>query len=156
MANVTFISWNVNGIRAVEKKEALKWIDAENVDFLGLQEIKAEADQIPETIFDRDYKFQSINSSCKKGQSGVALYTDVKGEAFSCDHVDILDEGRINEYHFDNIAYFNVYFPNGQRNEERLVYKMAFYDRFLEHILDLRKQGNQLWFVVMSIQHTIL
>jgi len=144
MENVTFISWNVNGIRAVEKKAALKWIDDAEVDFLGLQEIKAEADQIPETIFEREYKFQSINSSCNKGQSGVALYTDVKGEAFSCDHVDILDEGRINEYHFGNIAYFNVYFPNGQRNEERLAYKLAFYDRFLEHISDLRKQGRSI------------
>jgi exodeoxyribonuclease-3 len=36
IATLTFISWNVNGIRAVEKKEALKWIDDENVDFLGL------------------------------------------------------------------------------------------------------------------------
>ena len=144
MAKFTFISWNVNGIRAVEKKEALKWIDEEEVDFLGLQEIKAEAEQIPETIFDRNYKYQSINASSNKGQSGVALYTDVRGEAFSCDHVDILNEGRINEYHFGNIAYFNVYFPNGQRNEERLAYKMAFYERFLEHILDLRRQGKSI------------
>jgi hypothetical protein len=83
MAKLTFISWNVNGIRAVEKKEALKWIDDENVDFLGLQEIKAEAEQIPETIFDRNYKFQSINSSSKKGQSGVALYTDIKEDFIS-------------------------------------------------------------------------
>ena len=144
MAKLTFISWNVNGIRAVEKKEALKWIDNESVDFLGLQEIKAEAEQIPDTIFERNYKFQSINSSSKKGQSGVALYTDIKGEASSCDHVDILNEGRINEYHFDNIAYFNVYFPNGQRNDERLEYKMAFYERFLNHILDLRKEGKSI------------
>ena len=97
MAKLTFISWNVNGIRAVDKKEALKWIDDENIDFLGLQEIKAEAEQIPESIFSKNYKFQSINSSVNKGQSGVALYTDVKGEAFSCEHVDILNEGRINE-----------------------------------------------------------
>jgi len=144
MAKLTFISWNVNGIRAVAKKDALKWIDETEVDFLGLQEIKAEADQIPEGIFERDYKFQSINSSANKGQSGVALYTDVKGEASCCEHVDILDEGRINEYHFDNIAYFNVYFPNGQRNEERLAYKMGFYERFLEHILELRKQGKSV------------
>ncbi|MCW8821597.1 MAG: exodeoxyribonuclease III, partial [Sulfurovum sp.] len=48
-STLTFISWNVNGIRAVEKKEALKWIDEADVDFLGLQEIKAEADQIPES-----------------------------------------------------------------------------------------------------------
>jgi len=144
MATLTFISWNVNGIRAVEKKEALKWIDKEDVDFLGLQEIKAEADQIPETIFDRKYKFNSINSSSKKGQSGVALYTDIKGEAFSCDYVDILDEGRINEYHFGDIAYFNVYFPNGQRNDERLEYKMAFYERFLTHINTLREEGKSI------------
>jgi exodeoxyribonuclease-3 len=144
MAKLTFISWNVNGIRAVEKKEALKWIDDESIDFLGLQEIKAEAEQIPNTIFERNYKFQSINSSSKKGQSGVALYTDIKGEAFSCDHVDILNEGRINEYHFGDIAYFNVYFPNGQRNDERLEYKMAFYERFLEHINSLRKEGKSI------------
>jgi exodeoxyribonuclease-3 len=128
----------------VEKKEALKWIDDESIDFLGLQEIKAEAEQIPNTIFERNYKFQSINSSSKKGQSGVALYTDIKGEAFSCDHVDILNEGRINEYHFGDIAYFNVYFPNGQRNDERLEYKMAFYERFLEHINSLRKEGKSI------------
>jgi exodeoxyribonuclease-3 len=144
MAKLTFISWNVNGIRAASKKDALKWIDSEEVDFLGLQEIKAEADQIPEGIFERDYKFQSINSSSNKGQSGVALYTDVKGEASCCESVDILDEGRINEYHFDNIAYFNVYFPNGQRSEERLAYKLGFYERFLEYILELRKQGKSI------------
>ena len=114
------------------------------MDFLGLQEIKAEAEQIPQTVFERKYKFQSINSSSKKGQSGVALFTDMKGEAFSCDHVDILNEGRINEYHFGNIAYFNVYFPNGQRNEERLAYKMAFYERFLEHINQLREEGRSI------------
>jgi len=145
MKKTTFISWNVNGIRAVDKKEALKWIDNENVDFLGLQEIKAEASQIPDSIFEREYSYQRINSSIKKGQSGVALYTD-KEELFSCTcpSVDILSEGRINEYHFDNIAYFNVYFPNGQRNEERLEYKLAFYDRFLEHITNLKKEGKSI------------
>jgi len=144
MKKLTFISWNVNGIRAVAKKEALKWIDETEVDFLGLQEIKAEADQIPETIFDRQFKFQSINASSKKGQSGVALFTDIKGEAYACDHVDILDEGRINEYHFGNVAFFNVYFPNGQSSEERLAYKLSFYERFLEHINILRDEGKSI------------
>ena len=144
MAKLTFISWNVNGVRAVAKKDTLKWIDEVEVDFLALQEIKAEAEQIPEDLFKRHFKFQSINASVNKGQSGVALYTDIKGEASSCDHVDVLDEGRINEYHFDNIVLFNVYFPNGQRNEERLRYKMAFYERFLEYILELRKEGKSI------------
>ena len=149
MKTYKFISWNVNGIRAVDKKEALKWVDDANIDFLGLQEIKAELEQIPSTIFDKNYQNMLVNSSSKKGQSGVALFTDI--EPLHQDitpHVDILDEGRINEFHFENIAFFNVYFPNGQRNEERLVYKMAFYDRFLEHIENLRSEweiDNSLW-----------
>ncbi|WP_294954713.1 exodeoxyribonuclease III [Sulfurovum sp.] len=144
MARRTFISWNVNGIRAVEKKEALKWIDEEQIDFLGLQEIKAEAEQIPDTIFKKEFKFQSINSSSNRGQSGVALFTNIKGTASGGDHVDILDEGRINEYHFGRFALFNVYFPNGQRSEERLAYKLAFYDRFLEYINEIRAQGKSI------------
>lgn len=145
MAKTTFISWNVNGIRAVEKKEALRWIDEHGVDFLGLQEIKAEASQIPETIFERNYAIEQINSSINKGQSGVALYTDTEGTfKDTCLSVDILQEGRINEYHFENIAYFNVYFPNGQRNDERLEYKMGFYDRFLEHINSLKEEGKSI------------
>ncbi|CAA6826205.1 MAG: Exodeoxyribonuclease III (EC [uncultured Sulfurovum sp.] len=145
MAKTTFISWNVNGIRAVDKKEALKWIDEQKVDFLGLQEIKAEASQVPETIFERKYNIQNINSSVKKGQSGVALFTNKKGTlTCTCPSVDILSEGRINEYHFDNIAYFNVYFPNGQRNDERLKYKMAFYERFFNHINALKNEGKSI------------
>lgn len=145
MAKTTFISWNVNGIRAVDKKEALKWVDKQQVDFLGLQEIKAEASQIPESIFERQYNIQNINASIKKGQSGVALFTNKKGTlTCTCPSVDILNEGRINEYHFDNIAYFNVYFPNGQRNDERLEYKMAFYERFLAHINALKAEGKSI------------
>lgn len=46
-----FISWNVNGIRAVDKKEALKWVDDYNIDILGVQETKSQKDQIPNTLF---------------------------------------------------------------------------------------------------------
>ena len=146
MKTYRFISWNVNGIRAVEKKDALKWVDNETVNILGLQEIKAEEDQIPTTIFDKEFSFKHINPCSIKGRSGTALYSDT--EPFFHDNtrgVDILDEGRINEAHFNfndkKIAYFNVYFPNGQSKEERLVYKMGFYDRFLEHCEALKKEG---------------
>lgn len=140
-----FISWNVNGIRAVDKKKALKWVDDAKIDILALQEIKAQKEQIPDTVFNREYKNILVNSSSRKGQSGTALYSDIEFN-FSCNapHVDILKEGRINEFHFENIAFFNVYFPNGQSKEERLVYKMEFYDRFLEHIENLRKKGKSI------------
>ncbi len=145
MKRYKFISWNVNGIRAVDKKNALSWVDDEDIDFLALQEIKAQKEQIPSSIFSRSFKEIFVNSSSNKGQSGVALFTDIEPLHYeTTNHVDILNEGRINEFHFENIAFFNVYFPNGQRNEERLAYKMAFYDRFLEHLQKLRKEGKSI------------
>jgi len=145
--NLTFISWNVNGIRSIDKKKALKWVDTETIDFLALQEIKAEDHQIPDTLFKHTFKQTCVSSSHKKGQSGVVLFTDIKPDyCGKCAEVDILDEGRINEFHFGNIAFFNVYFPNGKRNAERLEYKMAFYDRFLRYIENLRKDGKSIIF----------
>jgi exodeoxyribonuclease-3 len=145
MRKYRFISWNVNGIRAVDKKEALKWIDKHPVDILGLQEIKAEASQIPSTLFEKEFTHTHINPSSNKGQSGVALYSDIEPSFVgTAPEVDILEEGRINEFHFDNIAFFNVYFPNGQRNEERLAYKLAFYERFLHHIEMRRSEGKSI------------
>ena len=144
-----FISWNVNGVRAVDKKEALKWIDETDVDILGLQEIKSTKEQIPESIFNKEFKNLHVSTSAIKGRSGVALFSKIE-HSFedNCMSVDILDEGRINEVHFTlgekDIAFFNVYFPNGQSKEERLVYKMEFYDRFLEHCEALKKEGKSI------------
>jgi exodeoxyribonuclease III len=146
MTQYKFISWNVNGIRAVDKKEALKWVDEAAIDLLGIQETKSTKEQIPSSIFEKDYKTVFASESAIKGRSGTALFTDI--EPFfqsNCPNVDILDEGRINEIHFEQngkkVAFFNVYFPNGQSKEERLVYKMEFYDRFLEHCESLKKDG---------------
>jgi exodeoxyribonuclease-3 len=147
MAKTTMISWNVNGIRAVAKKEALKWVDEMLPELLGLQEIKAEREQIPDDLFEHQYKHLLVSSSEKKGQSGVALFSDIEPDYTSaCYEVDILKEGRINEMHWGNIAFFNVYFPNGKRSAERLAYKLAFYDRFFEHIESLRKKGMSIIF----------
>jgi len=149
MKTYKFISWNVNGIRAVDKKEALKWVDEANVDLLGVQETKSMKEQIPDTIFDKEYKQMIASQSAIKGRSGTALFTDIDITFDSnCPSVDVLDEGRINEAHFTlgekEIAFFNVYFPNGQSKEERLVYKMEFYDRFLEHCENLKKDGKSI------------
>jgi len=144
-----FISWNVNGIRAVEKKEALKWIDDYQPDFLGIQETKSQIEQIPSTIFVKKYKVLVASESAIKGRSGTALFTDIEIKRQSiCERVDILDEGRINEVEFEigdkKIVLFNVYFPNGQSKEERLTYKMEFYDRFLEYCEELKKEGKSI------------
>ena len=144
-----FISWNVNGIRAVDKKEALRWVDDANIDILGIQETKAQKEQIPTSIFEKKYKNILVSSCIIKGRSGTALYTDIAlSYEGNCRDVDVLDEGRINEAHFSlgdkDIVFFNVYFPNGQSKEERLVYKMEFYDRFLDYCEELKSKGKSI------------
>lgn len=143
-----FISWNVNGVRAVDKKEALKWVDEHDIHILGLQETKSMKNQIPKTIFNKEFKFLTASESAIKGRSGTALFSDIDiSFECNCPTVDVLNEGRINEVHFKlkdkDIAFFNVYFPNGQSSQERLDYKMEFYDRFLTHCENLKKMGNQ-------------
>ncbi len=145
--SVKMVSWNVNGIRAVARKEALSWVDEMQPQVLALQEIKASREQIPDNLFKKEYKELFVSSSVNKGQSGVAVFSDITPDYYSpCFEVDTLKEGRINELHFGKTAFFNVYFPNGKRNQERLEYKLLFYDRFLEHIEQLRTKGYAIIF----------
>jgi len=143
--SIEIISWNVNGIRAVANKEALKWIDERDTDVLCLQEIKALPEQIPSNLFNKDFLELDINSAEKKGYSGTAIFSSIKSDSTSnAEHIDLLNEGRIIEKHFGDTILFNVYFPNGQKNEDRLKYKMEFYDKFLQHCEQLKENGKSI------------
>ncbi len=143
------ISWNVNGLRAVAKKGFLEWLYETQPDVLGLQEIKAEAEQLPEEV--RTPKgYYGYFSSCKtrKGYSGVALYSKTKPDKveYGIGIKRFDDEGRIIIGHFGDLVLLNVYFPNGGGGPERLKYKFEFYDAFLVYIEQLRKKGKQIIF----------
>ncbi|MEA3370903.1 MAG: exodeoxyribonuclease III [Campylobacterota bacterium] len=143
--SIEIVSWNVNGIRAVANKEALKWIDERETDILCLQEIKALPEQIPEGLFEKDYEELHVNSAQKKGYSGTATFSTLKSDFNStANHIDTMDEGRIVETHYDDIVLFNIYFPNGQKDDERLAYKMKFYDDLLDHCEKLREDGKSI------------
>lgn len=143
--SIKIISWNVNGIRAVEKKEALKWVDDAEVDILCLQETKCQPDQIPTGMFETEFLNLDVSSAEKKGYSGTAVYSMMKPNAFNRrDEIDTDIQGRIVEQEYDDFTLFNVYFPNGQQSDERLAYKMKFYDDFLNHCNALREEGKSI------------
>jgi len=143
--SIEIISWNVNGIRAVGTKEALKWIDERETDILCLQEIKAQESQIPNDLFEKEYKEIDINSATKKGYSGTATFSVLESDFTStANHIDTMNEGRIVETHYDDIVLFNIYFPNGQKDDDRLAYKMKFYDDLLEYCQKLREDGKSI------------
>ncbi len=143
------ISWNVNGIRAVSKKGFLEWMQKESPDVLCLQETKAHPDQLGFELTHPDgYYAYFSSSSIKKGYSGVVIYTKERPihseEGMGIEKFD--QEGRVLLTEFKDFILFNVYFPNGQASEERLQYKMDFYDAFLEHIEELRSHGKRIIF----------
>jgi len=143
--SIEVISWNVNGIRAVANKNGFSWVDERAPDILCLQEIKALPDQIPEDLFGTEFLHRAVNSAERKGYSGTATFSQLN--PLSVENrleIDIEKEGRIIEQDFGDFVLFNVYFPNGQKDEERLAYKMKFYDDFLAHCNQLREQGKSI------------
>ena len=143
--SIEIISWNVNGIRAVANKEALKWIDERQPDILCLQEIKALPEQIPTDLFETEFATLNINSADKKGYSGTAVFSQLTPEYTDNRHdIDLAREGRIVEQDYGDFVLFNVYFPNGQKDAERLALKMKFYEDFLNYCDALRDEGKSI------------
>ena len=139
-------SWNVNGLRAVVKKGFFDWLESEGPDVVCLQEIKARTEDLDENILNPKGYHAFWNPAERKGYSGVAIFTKKKPvavhlglgiERFDC-------EGRVLRIEFKDFDLFSVYFPNGTSGEERLQYKMEFYDAFLDHCEELRGQGREL------------
>lgn len=122
------ISWNVNGIRAVEKKGFLPFIEAAAPDILCLQETKAHDHQLEDTLLNVSGYSAYFHSGEKKGYSGTAVYykqeplvirTGLSDSAFN-------NEGRTIIMEYPDFILYNVYFPNGQKDDERLNFKMDF------------------------------
>lgn len=140
------ISWNINGIRAIEKKGFKEWLLKEAPDILGVQEIKAKEEQIPQSLQNIGDYHCFWNPAERKGYSGVGVFSKLEPNnvfyGFGNPEFDV--EGRSIALEFDDFIFYNIYFPNGQRDEIRLRYKLAFYDAFLEHVTEKEKDGKHI------------
>ena len=140
------ISWNVNGVRAVVKKGFLDWLELAQPDILCLQETKAHVDQLAAEIL-TDHGYHTFwHSGERRGYSGVATFC--KDEPFYVQEGLGLDrydtEGRVLLTEHENFLLYNIYFPNGQKDDERLQYKLDFYDELLPIINEQVESGNNV------------
>jgi len=144
--SLTIWSWNVNGLRAILNKDFLKVIQAEQPDILGLQETKLQADQIPDDFSLLTGYRQYWSHAERKGYSGTCLLTKPVPLqiAYGFDTPQYDTEGRIILAEYPDFWLFNIYFPNGQMNEDRLNYKLGFYDRCLQVMEDKRQTGKMV------------
>jgi exodeoxyribonuclease-3 len=144
--DMKIFSWNVNGLRAATKKGLVDWIKEEQPDILCIQESRANLDQLPKKAREIEgYKF-FINSGDKKGYSGTAVYykKDPNNIIMGLPDERFNDEGRTTIFEYDDFVLFNIYFPNGQSSDERLEFKMDFYDEFLRYSNELVAEGKKV------------
>lgn len=140
-------TWNVNGLRAVFRKEAWEWMKNFSPDVVCLQEIKARADQLTEAQHAEFEGYQSNwNPAQRPGYSGVLTLNkddDAMSEnGFGIEKFDI--EGRVIQTKFKDFRLFNIYFPNGSRDHSRVPYKLEFYSELLSYCDQLHADGEQI------------
>lgn len=140
------ISWNVNGIRAIWKKGFLDWMKEESPEILCLQETKIQLDQLTDEMKDVEGYHSFFHQAEKKGYSGTAIYT--KEEPIRVWR-GLLDEefnheGRTLIAEYSSFILMNIYFPNGQMNDDRLAFKMRFYDALMAYADELVASGKKL------------
>jgi len=140
------LCWNVNGLRAIDKKGFFPWFQNEAPDILCLQEIKATPEQLPPHLRNLPGYHTFWNPAEKKGYSGVGTFSKIKPlsvkTGFGREEFD--SEGRILITAFPTFTLFNIYFPNGKKNKERLQYKLDFYDAFLSYVDNLKAHKHNI------------
>jgi len=133
---IKIFCWNVNGIRAIWKKDFPKWFKKTSPDILCLQETKAQPDQLDDEVKQYCGCWSELLSAEKKGYSGVATYSKIPPIDFKkgLGNPYYDNEGRVLQTDFKDFTIYNVYFPNGGRGPERVKYKLDFYNELFFNV----------------------
>ena len=136
------ISWNVNGIRAVVKKDFFRSVEQMSPDILCLQETKAQDEQVEEALKGLNGFHVYANSAEKKGYSGTAVLSAseplevTKGMAGEIHDT----EGRVLTLEYDNFFLVNVYVPNSGSELKRLAYRQEWDHDFFAYLKKLEEK----------------
>ncbi len=153
------VSWNVNGLRACAKKGFGDWLRRSRAEIVGLQEVRAREEQLPDAIrAPRRWHAHFVHAE-RRGYSGVGLYSRRKPDsvetALGIPRFDA--EGRLQIARFGRVALANVYFPKGSgtdRDNSRVPYKLEFYRAVFDRVQRLRRGGYRV--LVMGDFNTAL
>ena len=147
-----FVSWNVNGLRAVMSKNFMEEFDKLDADFFCLQETKLQEGQID---WNKEGYFDYWNYAEKKGYSGTAIFT--KHEPISVSYgigVEEHDhEGRVITLEYDDYYMIVVYTPNSQNELKRLDYRMTWEDAFRDYLCTLKEKKSVIVCGDMNVAH---
>ncbi len=147
-----FISWNVNGLRAVLKKDFMTFFKEADADIFCLQETKMQEGQVALEL--PGYE-QYYNYAEKKGYSGTAVFTKRHPLAVTYGiGIEEHDrEGRVITLEYEDFYFITVYTPNSQDGLKRLAYRMKWEDDFLAYCRKLDNVKPVIWCGDLNVAH---
>jgi exodeoxyribonuclease III len=154
LRTVKLISWNVNGLRAVLRKNFLDYLDAEKPDVLCLQETKCGPNDV-EPLWPAKYT-TFWNTAERKGYASTAIFTRTRPLNVT-PHIGIAEhdkEGRVLAAEFADFFLVNVYVPNSKRELTRLAYRQKWDRDFLRYLKKLEKKKPVIFCGDLNVAHT--
>jgi exodeoxyribonuclease-3 len=150
---VKLISWNVNGLRAVLRKNFLDYLDAEKPHILCLQETKAGPNDV-EQLWPAAYTTY-WNTAKKKGYAGTAIFTKTRplNVTYGIGIAEHDNEGRVLTAEYPDFVLVNVYVPNSQRELSRLPYRRRWDRAFLRYLKKLEKKKPVIFCGDLNVAH---
>jgi exodeoxyribonuclease-3 len=151
---VKLISWNVNGLRALLRRNFLDYLAAEKPDVLCLQETRCGPDDV-EQLWPVTYTTY-WNTAQRKGYSGTAIFTNTRPLNVT-PHIGIAahgKEGRVLTAEFADFFLVNVYVPNSRRELTRLAYRQQWDRDFLRYVKNLEKKNPVIFCGDLNVAHT--
>ncbi|KRM13688.1 exodeoxyribonuclease III [Lapidilactobacillus concavus DSM 17758] len=146
------ISWNVNGLRAVLKKDFLTTFKALDADFFCLQETKMQADQV---VLDLPGYHQYFNYAERKGYSGTAIFT--KATPLNVSYglgIEVHDhEGRVITLEYPDFYLLTCYTPNSQSELKRLPYRLEWDEAFRHYVHELSQKKSVVFCGDLNVAH---
>ncbi len=140
------LCWNVNGLRACAKKGFGDWLQRSGAEIVGVQEVRARREQLPEGIAQPAGWQSHFVAARRSGYSGVGLYSRRPPDRIDTElgKPRFDQEGRLQLARFGRLLLANVYFPNGKgtdRDNSRVPFKLAFYRALFDRLQRMRRGG---------------
>ena len=149
------VTWNVNGLRACEKKGFADFFAAIDADFFCIQETKMQEAQLAELKFTAEGYHAYWNSAEKKGYSGTVVFA--KQEPLSVTREmatgGVSNEGRVLTLEYPGFYLVNAYVPNVRRDLERIPLRMEWEDALRAHLSALDKEKPVIYCGDLNVAH---
>lgn len=147
------ISWNVNGLRACEKKGFREFFLSQDADLFALQETKMQPEQLEDSLRFEGYHMY-MHSAERKGYSGTLVYSKQEPLAITYDiEGDTSKEGRVITLEFEKYYFVCAYVPNSKEGLVRLPFRMEWEDRLRDHLCKLNKVKPVIYTGDLNVAH---